>query len=310
MSEESVLKIGIIGLQNAGKTSMVQTLRQNFNIALPVSTPPTKSVERTPVSIFGQETTIWDYGGQEVYQNIYLSNPERYLSELRYLFFVVDMQDPANFDKALFYFEEIYGHLLNLHSKAIISIFFHKIDPEIKNKPEILERIQNLRDRFQNLLTGIEVGFYETSCFDPLTVLSACSLPILGSFPIYNEISALFANFAMDLEIEYLNLIVDDLFEVGAFRLIKADQNFLPASSEFYQEMAGLEFDTELKESEHQAYKFLSLGHVISAKNYKYNYRVNLAFPANLEKPPRKKDLQGLNKKIDKLFSKYHPQLY
>ena len=185
MSEESVLKIGIIGLQNAGKTSMVQTLRQNFNIALPVSTSPTKSVERTPVSIFGQETTIWDYGGQEVYRNIYLSNPERYLSELRYLFFVVDIQDPQNFDKALFYFEEIYGHLSKLQSKAIISIFFHKLDPEIKTQPVLLERIQSLRERFQNLLTGIEVGFYETTCFDPLTVLSACSLPILGSFPIY-----------------------------------------------------------------------------------------------------------------------------
>jgi small GTP-binding protein len=306
-----ILKIGIVGLENAGKTTMIQTLRQNFKIALPIgSTPPTKSVERTPVSIFGQETTIWDYGGQEVYRKIYLENPERYLSEIRYLFFVVDMQDPEKFDKALAYFEEIYGHLLELHSKAIISIFFHKIDPRIKSTPDIIERIQILRDRFQNVLTGIEVGFYETSCLDPLTVLSACSLPILGAFPIYNEISVLFAEFAMEHEIEYINLIVDDLFEVGAFRLIKAGQNFLPASQEFYQEMAEMKFDTKLKESVHDQYIFFSQGHKVSSHDTKYNYRVNLAFPANLEKPPKKKDLHGLNKKINKLFEKYHPQLY
>ena len=96
---QQILKIGIVGLENAGKTTMIQTLRQNFKIALPLSRPPTKSVERTPVSIFGQETTIWDYGGQEVYRKICLENPERYLSELRYLFFVVDLQDPEKFDK-------------------------------------------------------------------------------------------------------------------------------------------------------------------------------------------------------------------
>ena len=107
--EMDIMKIAIVGLANAGKTSIVKTVRKTYHIG--ESPAPTKSVQRSIFKIFGDNAIIWDYGGQEEYRASYLDKPERFLSDIRYLFFVIDIQEPNSFDEGLKYFSDVYDFI-------------------------------------------------------------------------------------------------------------------------------------------------------------------------------------------------------
>ena len=125
--ENDIMKIAIIGLANAGKTSIVKTVQKTYHIGQTIASPkPTKSVQRSVFKIFGQNAILWDYGGQTEYRQAYLKKPERFLSDIHYLFFVIDVQDPKNFDQSLMYFSDVYDfiheHTFIDHINAIFPI--------------------------------------------------------------------------------------------------------------------------------------------------------------------------------------------
>lgn len=56
-------KILLVGLDNAGKTSIVNLVVKKMTDAL--ATVPTKSVDRSEIVILGQQVLIHDLGGQQ-----------------------------------------------------------------------------------------------------------------------------------------------------------------------------------------------------------------------------------------------------
>ena len=74
--EEHVTKISVLGLENAGKSTMLLTLQRSYHIG--DNLIPTKNVARGVYSLFGQELAIWDFGGQAQYRKNYLDKPERF----------------------------------------------------------------------------------------------------------------------------------------------------------------------------------------------------------------------------------------
>ena len=302
--DNDIMKIAIIGLANAGKSSIVKTVQKTYHIGQSIS--PTKSVERSFFKIFGDNAIIWDYGGQEDYRNSYLKKPERFLSDIRYLFFVIDIQDPDCFDNALKYFSEVYNFVHKHTPQLIVSILFHKMDPTIANNPEIRERVNNLIEKFGVILVNREVGYYETSVYDALSLLTSISLPILGDLSIYNKISVLFANYALENSVDYISLVVDNLLELGKFRIFRRDQEFLDASMEFYKEFANLEIDSKIRSYNFEGYRFI----IVQGKADRYNYTLNVAHPLLLDsKLPTEDNLNKMMEEINKLFLEFHPLL-
>ena len=58
--ENDIMKIAIIGLANAGKTSLVKTVQKTYHIGQAINSPkPTKSVQRSIFKIFGQNAILW-----------------------------------------------------------------------------------------------------------------------------------------------------------------------------------------------------------------------------------------------------------
>ena len=303
-TENDIMKIAIIGLANAGKTSIVKNVQKTYHIGQPLS--PTKSVQRSIFKIFGDNAIIWDYGGQEEYRNSYLNKPGRFLSDIRYLFFVIDIQDPDGFDQSLTYFSDVYDFIHEHTPQLIVSIMLHKIDPLIAKNPEIKERVKSLKRKFGAILVNREVGYYETSVYDALSLLTSISIPILGDLPIYNKISVLFANYAIKNSVDYMNLTVDNLLELGKFRIYRKDQEFLEASMEFYKEFGNLEIDSKIRSYNFEGYRFI----IVQGKVEEYDYILNVAHPLAVDmEMPTEESLNQILKEINKLFIEYHPLL-
>ena len=115
-------KIAVFGLGNAGKTSLVKVLLHEFESFGTLL--PTKGVDRTQIPFFGREIYIWDFGGQEQYQEQYLNRAFAYFENIKYLFYVVDVQDIEKMQENIQYFEEILRKHDRIQSgRQIIPVF-------------------------------------------------------------------------------------------------------------------------------------------------------------------------------------------
>ena len=60
--DSNVVKIALIGMNNAGKTTLLRTVQHRIKAG--ENLPPTRSIERNQFELFGESGSIWDYGGR------------------------------------------------------------------------------------------------------------------------------------------------------------------------------------------------------------------------------------------------------
>jgi GTPase SAR1 family protein len=276
--ENAVVKIAVIGLNNAGKTTLIRTLQHELKAG--ESLAPTRQVERNQFDLFGQSGSIWDYGGQAQYRETYCAKPERFFADIRYMFFVFDVQESSTLPDALEYFKVSYEHVKSLSKNVLVTVLFNKMDPHMIDVPEYKQRIEMVTKECQKIVEDGEIGFYNTSVYDPPSVLTAFSRPILGDLPIYNIISMNMANFAMAYGLVYLNLLINN-FELGSFQLKDGKQNFVSAAMQFYQQFKEWEEEPPSRQYTFEGYAF----QLLRGKFGKLKYTLNLASPITGDAP-------------------------
>ncbi|MHA1745350.1 MAG: ADP-ribosylation factor-like protein [Promethearchaeota archaeon] len=171
-TEQEPIKIVIMGMENAGKSTIVDVLAQKIETT-PDSPPdmhPTKGVKRSTLQ---NNTMVWDFGGQELYRNEHLADPEAYLCSISVVYYVVDVQDYYRHYSSLMYFMAVYPILEKHSPDAEIVFLFHKVDPTFKmNKKKLkgkfLESIEPyLKKRDKTF------GSFDTSIFDLNSIKTA-----------------------------------------------------------------------------------------------------------------------------------------
>ncbi|KAL7316997.1 ADP-ribosylation factor protein 3, variant 2 [Mucor circinelloides] len=88
----------IIGLDNAGKTTLLERIKSIFMGVAgldPDKIAPTVGLNIGKVDIKSSRINFWDLGGQRDLQSIW----ERYYSECHAIVFVVDSTDPVRLDE-------------------------------------------------------------------------------------------------------------------------------------------------------------------------------------------------------------------
>ncbi|MFX1236798.1 MAG: ADP-ribosylation factor-like protein [Promethearchaeota archaeon] len=162
-------KVVVVGLDNAGKTAILNKFGKRLGINDLASLKPTKGIQRHNVKSNNMEIVIWDFGGQQEYRKKYIENPDQYFLQLNLLIYVIDIQDSQRFDKSLEYFEQILEIVQFLEEKPYMMIYIHKYDPDLKQDPEILLNVEVLKDRINDLLqkkvNNLEYEIYLTSIF-------------------------------------------------------------------------------------------------------------------------------------------------
>lgn len=166
-NKDSSRKLVIMGLNNAGKSSIALSLRGQKALTSHLSLGPTKGHNVINTEILNTEFSIIDLGGQKMYRANHLKNLKRYLKDCNKLIYVIDIQDKERFALTLEYLENILTKLITFNSNLRLSIFFHKFDPNIKEKhPQIEKEIQELAGRIQELVPSeVSLKIFKTSIY-------------------------------------------------------------------------------------------------------------------------------------------------
>jgi len=170
---KSAQKIIIIGLDNAGKTAILNKFGGRLGITDLANLKPTKGVDRRYIETENSslDLYVWDFGGQAQYRSKYLKNPEQYFLQVDLLIYVIDLQDSERFPESFEYFEKILKTLTILEEDPFVLIYIHKFDPDLKHDPETLLNIELLKDNLNQSLTsfGYDYEAYLTSIYSLIT---------------------------------------------------------------------------------------------------------------------------------------------
>ncbi len=169
-------KIALLGLDNAGKTSIITAMKQKFDIPNAIhGLKPTIKVERMSFQFLDHIIYLNDFGGQQLFMDEYLKHKVRYLSGIDFLFFVIDTQDSLRFDKALAFFDEILAFFEEISISPAIIVLLHKLDLGIENDPTILHNIENITTRVRKWQPRFQIKFMKSTIYDIQSVIRAFS---------------------------------------------------------------------------------------------------------------------------------------
>ena len=154
-------KIAIMGLDNAGKTSIVNILNNEFaNISNLI---PTSGIERHYLELLGTHIMIWDYGGQKFYRQHFLKSSEIYLKGTDILLYVIDIMDVDRYQESITYLKHIFQRLLDTNNPFHFGVFFHKFD-QLSDK-KFHHHSQKLLNKIVKTLgaSPIPIEFFKTT---------------------------------------------------------------------------------------------------------------------------------------------------
>ncbi|MHA1584976.1 MAG: ADP-ribosylation factor-like protein [Promethearchaeota archaeon] len=169
-------KIALLGLDNAGKSSIVISMQKRFNIPTEIQgLKPTLKVSRSSFQFMDHIIYVNDFGGQENYLDMYLKDKVRYLADIDLVFFVIDIQDSLKFNKLMEFFEEIAKFYLEFDKKVPFAVLFHKFDPKLQKDPAILKNQETLMEKFRPYMSKLKIRIFHTNIFNIQSIISAFS---------------------------------------------------------------------------------------------------------------------------------------
>ena len=141
-SEEQSIKIVLVGLDNGGKTSILNCLKGVKGISAFNNPMPTKGLDVQLFEALNSKYAIWDLGGQKAYLDDYFNNFKKFIKGTNKIIYVIDIQDTKRYDLALEYLKKV---LNSIEEKKNIdfSVFLHKFDPDLVFNNNINEVVIN-----------------------------------------------------------------------------------------------------------------------------------------------------------------------
>ncbi|MFX1375337.1 MAG: ADP-ribosylation factor-like protein [Promethearchaeota archaeon] len=154
-------KVIVVGLSNAGKTTILKKFGGQIGIKDLAKLKPTKGAERQEIITSDLILIIWDFGGQQEYREMYIQDPHRYFLKIDLIIYVIDLQDPNKYGESIEYFKQILEILEKLEENPHILIFIHKYDPDLKDTPEVLLNIEFVKDLIKKAFINRKKFDYE-----------------------------------------------------------------------------------------------------------------------------------------------------
>ncbi|MBN1802519.1 MAG: 50S ribosome-binding GTPase [Candidatus Lokiarchaeota archaeon] len=161
-------KIILVGIDKAGKTSIVQSLQGIRNLTAFNSLVPTREFNSIKFQAMGLNYLILDLGGQESYRFRHLEKFEEHILEASKIIYVIDILDRNRYNLSLEYLEKIIDKLKNIPINVEISIFFHKYDPDLEPKIEELAQksMKELIERIKVIIpNNFNYSIFKTSIY-------------------------------------------------------------------------------------------------------------------------------------------------
>ncbi|MHA1276471.1 MAG: ADP-ribosylation factor-like protein [Candidatus Helarchaeota archaeon] len=211
-------KILFVGLANAGKTSIILTLRRQFSDLSEIK--PTKGIERSEIDILGFKILTWDLGGQDIYRTEYKKKEAIIFSETEILYYVVDIQDPDSYEETLQYFQEIVEiyKMADPDRLPYFVICLNKLDPNLI--VDYSKEIDDLTAKFSKIIKNTEYKIFKTSIYNLQALIEAFSWGISKFLPKQSELELILKQFLHDFPtVNAVNILEKhSMFLIHAFR--------------------------------------------------------------------------------------------
>jgi small GTP-binding protein len=165
-------KIVFAGLEQAGKTSIINGFLNRFAV---VEYKPTINIERkklTNIDWMGWKITNWDLGGQKSFRQNFLKRPAVFLKAYA-LFYVIDIQDAERYKESLEYLTEIVNLFAKEKYLPKLLICYHKFDlvgKELDDLQSYQSAVINLSVEIQVIAKNMSPIFYSTTVYDEATI--------------------------------------------------------------------------------------------------------------------------------------------
>jgi GTPase SAR1 family protein len=191
--EDQGKKIVLAGLDSAGKTTIINSI-MDPKYKGPGDEKPTKGLNFQNWDLFGFNINIWDLGGQRVYRDEYLTNPERHFGFTHLFIYVIDIQAQKRYQEAYEYIKRISDIFRHLNEQPYCLILIHKSDPQM-NPKDIQKRTEEIKDQIKKILTGFSVAFYNSSAFNRGSLFHAFSKGLREISVTKNVLSKILVSF-------------------------------------------------------------------------------------------------------------------
>jgi len=155
--KKTTMKIVVVGLDNAGKTTVIDLL-SGKKLSEVINQTPTTMVNQVNLPSKDVNLVAWDFGGQVQHREAYLQNPEEYFIGLDLVVFVIDTQDSTRYEDSLGYFTQLLDIILYLKEKPYFLVLLHKSDPELMGDPEFQINLEYLDGKIHNLMAKTKFG--------------------------------------------------------------------------------------------------------------------------------------------------------
>lgn len=226
-------KVLLIGLDNGGKTSILNVIQDKYSMVKHLL--PTRGVEREQLDFFGYGVVSWDLGGQIQYrENLYFKRPELYFSEADLIMYVVDVQDPKRFAESVNYLNIVFQTLKDLNENPEILIIFNKFDPDLTNDKTTLSNFESAKSKFTNMVKefGIEsLDFVKTTIFESFTIKQMFSVALKKISDTSEIIEKILSRFLDSIDGRAITIISTDGLIFGSFAERETDETIINHTS-------------------------------------------------------------------------------
>ncbi|MBD3342103.1 MAG: hypothetical protein GF353_23585, partial [Candidatus Lokiarchaeota archaeon] len=213
-----VQKIAFLGLDNAGKTSIITAITKRFGFKEDVfKMSPTRRISREVFHFLGIEFIRMDFGGQEQYREDYLKNPGKYLGGTDLIFYVIDAQDSDRYIEAIDYLDQVLIYFKEEQLSPYIAVLFHKFDPEIIKNKELNKKVLTLKQALTKFSQAFSIFFFETTIFDIKSIMDAFSSGLSLLFDKMEMVSNLFAELSQSYNAIFIAMYDSKGITIGEY---------------------------------------------------------------------------------------------
>jgi small GTP-binding protein len=214
----NVRKIAFLGLDNAGKTSIITAITKKFGYEEEIfNLMPTRKIARDAFRFLGIEFIRMDFGGQEQYREEYLQHPTKYISGADLIFYIIDAQNSERFVETIDYLDQILLFLKEEREYPPICLVFHKFDPQIRKEREINQRILTIKQALTRYSHDFDIFFFETTIYDIKSIMDAFSSGLSLLFEKMEMVSRLFAEISKNYNTMMISLFDSKGITIGEY---------------------------------------------------------------------------------------------
>ncbi|HUX98680.1 MAG TPA: ADP-ribosylation factor-like protein [Candidatus Deferrimicrobium sp.] len=230
--ERQFRKVLVIGLDNAGKSSVINIIQRELGLDTLLNIKPTRGIFREQVELQSLKMSLWDLSGQKTYREQFTVEEKNLIfEEVDIILFVVDIQASDRFQEVFDYLSNVITVLTRFKESPPTIILCHKADPDFIETAAFREnyiglrsvvdvQLENANLKYDYYITSIynslpkEQGFRESvkSTVDQLKTISQTAVPsnilniMANVFDLVVKLSSIIEDRMNQLEIQYVNL--------------------------------------------------------------------------------------------------------